>query len=102
MASINHNGVLGLLLLLIVTMFGASSSADTYTVGDDLGWTNPPLGNVAYSTWAKTKSFDIGDVLGKFVAYPIQSRILTSFLLFITQIRVMILLNQLVLVLSIA
>ena len=69
MASINHNGVLGLLLLLIVTMFGASSSADTYTVGDDLGWTNPPLGNVAYSTWAKTKSFDIGDVLGMFVAF---------------------------------
>ena len=98
MASINHNGVLGLLLLLIVTMFGASSSADTYTVGDDLGWTNPPLGNVAYSTWAKTKSFDIGDVLGKFFASPIQIRILTSFLLFIKQIRVMILLNQLVLV----
>ncbi|XP_057768887.1 umecyanin-like [Salvia miltiorrhiza] len=38
-------------------------AADTYTVGDDLGWTRPPLGEVAYQTWARLKDFDVGDTI---------------------------------------
>ncbi|KAG6414240.1 hypothetical protein SASPL_126958 [Salvia splendens] len=38
-------------------------AADTYTVGDDLGWTRPPLGEVAYQTWARVKDFDVGDTI---------------------------------------
>ena len=37
----------------------------TYTVGDILGWVVPPLGEVAYSTWAYNKIFIVGDSLGK-------------------------------------
>ncbi|OMO57757.1 Plastocyanin-like protein [Corchorus olitorius] len=37
--------------------------ADTYTVGDDLGWTIPPGGSIAYSTWARTKNFEINDTI---------------------------------------
>ncbi|XP_034700356.1 blue copper protein-like [Vitis riparia] len=35
----------------------------TYTVGDILGWVVPPLGEVAYSTWAYNKIFIVGDSL---------------------------------------
>lgn len=38
----------------------------TYTVGDSLGWLVPPGGPVAYQTWARGKSFVVGDILGKF------------------------------------
>ncbi|KAL5537957.1 hypothetical protein UlMin_045956 [Ulmus minor] len=38
-------------------------SGDTYTVGDGLGWTLPPAGNIAYSTWANSKRFEVGDVI---------------------------------------
>ncbi|BBN69087.1 blue-copper-binding protein [Prunus dulcis] len=42
-------------------MLGAA--ADNYTVGDDLGWTIPPAGSIAYKTWANKKSFQIGDTI---------------------------------------
>ncbi|KAK4402117.1 Umecyanin [Sesamum angolense] len=47
-------------LMAAATLF-AGCAADTYTVGDDLGWTIPPLGNVAYRTWADKKDFNLGD-----------------------------------------
>ena len=40
------------------------SSAATYTVGDALGWTVPPISTV-YSEWASDKTFVVGDILGK-------------------------------------
>ncbi|PON94258.1 Phytocyanin domain containing protein [Trema orientale] len=55
--------VTGCLLVVMAVTLLKVSAADTYTVGDSLGWTLPPAGNVAYSTWARTKSFDIGDVI---------------------------------------
>ncbi|KAL0422110.1 UNVERIFIED_CONTAM: Umecyanin [Sesamum latifolium] len=47
-------------LMAAATLF-AGCAADTYTVGDALGWTVPPLGNVAYRTWADKQDFDLGD-----------------------------------------
>lgn len=35
----------------------------TYTVGDTLGWLVPPGGPIAYETWARGKSFLVGDIL---------------------------------------
>ena len=58
--------VTGCLLVVMVALLKIAAAADTYTVGDDLGWTIPPAGSIAYSTWARTKSFDVGDVIGKF------------------------------------
>ncbi|PIN09999.1 hypothetical protein CDL12_17418 [Handroanthus impetiginosus] len=34
-----------------------------YTVGDNLGWTVPPAGQVAYQTWARGRNFAVGDTL---------------------------------------
>ncbi|KAL2254193.1 UNVERIFIED_CONTAM: Blue copper protein [Sesamum indicum] len=47
-------------LMAVATLF-AGCAADTYTVGDNLGWTIPPLGEVAYRTWAAKEDFDLGD-----------------------------------------
>lgn len=65
--------------LMVVSMVGLikETSGDTYTVGDSIGWTLPPAGNIAYSTWSRTKSFDIGDVVGKFTNYYV--KIITKF-----------------------
>ncbi|CAM8891567.1 unnamed protein product [Rhodiola kirilowii] len=35
----------------------------TYTVGDSMGWTVPPGGEAAYTTWASGKNFLVGDTL---------------------------------------
>lgn len=40
--------------------------AATYIVGDSLGWTIPPGGASAYTSWASQHVFRTGDVLGKF------------------------------------
>lgn len=53
------------LILATVALFQSSSLAATYEVGDSLGWTIPPGGSVAYSTWAANKTFKVGDILGK-------------------------------------
>lgn len=36
----------------------------TYVVGDALGWIVPPGGPIAYSIWARGKTFFVGDTLG--------------------------------------
>lgn len=38
---------------------------ENYTVGDRLGWIVPPLGEIAYISWAYNKTFIVGDTLGK-------------------------------------
>ncbi|GAV82494.1 Cu_bind_like domain-containing protein [Cephalotus follicularis] len=40
-----------------------SSSSMTFTVGDSLGWTVPSNGAIAYQTWARGKTFRVGDAL---------------------------------------
>ncbi|KAH6779264.1 hypothetical protein C2S52_010501 [Perilla frutescens var. hirtella] len=38
-------------------------SADTITVGDELGWTIPPATDSAYQKWARLKDIDLGDTI---------------------------------------
>ncbi|KAM6580127.1 stellacyanin-like [Cannabis sativa] len=51
--------------MFVVVMVGLLkvAAADTYTVGGDMGWTNPLFGEAAYSAWAKSNRFDVGDVI---------------------------------------
>lgn len=35
-----------------------------HVVGDSLGWLVPPGGPIAYTTWADTQTFVVGDILG--------------------------------------
>ncbi|XP_016651838.1 PREDICTED: umecyanin-like isoform X2 [Prunus mume] len=53
----------GCLLLVVAVALLKGAAADNYTVGDDLGWTIPPAGSIAYKTWANKKSFQIGDTI---------------------------------------
>ncbi|KAF8393192.1 hypothetical protein HHK36_021433 [Tetracentron sinense] len=53
--------LVGCVLLLAALLQGAT--AVTYTVGDSLGWTTPPGGAIAYSTWANQHTFRVGDNL---------------------------------------
>lgn len=57
-------GLVGCFIVIVALVLKGSSAA-TYTVGDELTWTTPPGGEIAYSTWARSKSFNIGDVIGK-------------------------------------
>ena len=52
-------------MIVVVALFKITAAADTYTVGDELGWIIPPGGHIAYSTWARTKNFEINDTIGK-------------------------------------
>jgi len=36
---------------------------ENYTVGGNMGWIVPPLGEIAYITWAYNKTFIVGDTL---------------------------------------
>lgn len=57
-------GLVGCFIVIVALVLKGSSAA-TYTVGDGLTWTIPPGGEIAYRTWARSKSFNIGDVIGK-------------------------------------
>ncbi|KAM2193440.1 hypothetical protein ACFX1R_027722 [Malus domestica] len=59
---VSQKGLIGCLLLVVVALW-KGATAETYKVGDDLGWTIPPAGSVAYSTWANAKRFQIGDTI---------------------------------------
>lgn len=52
------------LLVLFAVAIAGSSAQSTYEVLDSLGWTIPPGGAVAYTTWAANKKFTVGDTLG--------------------------------------
>ncbi|KAL3532313.1 hypothetical protein ACH5RR_005834 [Cinchona calisaya] len=53
--------------LFIVAILAAalhcSVAQRTHVVGNSLGWTVPPGGPTAYSTWASQQTFSVGDVL---------------------------------------
>ncbi|CAL9028047.1 unnamed protein product [Prunus brigantina] len=53
----------GCLLLVVAVALLKGAAANNYTVGDDLGWTIPPAGSIAYKTWANKESFQIGDTI---------------------------------------
>ncbi|KAM7509382.1 hypothetical protein LguiA_019835 [Lonicera macranthoides] len=52
-------GIIGCMMVLMIV----GATAETFNVGDDLNWNIPPLGNVAYRTWAATKEFEFGDTI---------------------------------------
>lgn len=56
-------GFMGCICITIAAALVSVATADTYTVGDSLGWAIPPGGQIAYSTWAAEKSFDVGDTI---------------------------------------
>ncbi|KAI3670914.1 hypothetical protein L1987_87558 [Smallanthus sonchifolius] len=56
------------LLVLIAIMvasiqFHGTLAQTTHVVGDSLGWTIPPGGAAAYTTWASQQTFTVGDTL---------------------------------------
>ncbi|XP_062010569.1 stellacyanin-like [Rosa rugosa] len=56
-------GLIGCSLLVVALALLKGATAESYTVGEDLGWNIPPAGSVAYSTWAASKRFQLGDVV---------------------------------------
>ncbi|CAI9754692.1 unnamed protein product [Fraxinus pennsylvanica] len=50
-------------IVVVATALAPVSTAKTYIVGDSLGWTVPPYGDVAYADWAAKHKFMAGDVL---------------------------------------
>lgn len=58
-------GLIGCSLLVVALALLKGATAESYTVGEDLGWNIPPSGSVAYATWAASKRFQLGDVVGK-------------------------------------
>ncbi|KAK6156494.1 hypothetical protein DH2020_010742 [Rehmannia glutinosa] len=50
---------IGLLIALSSLVIGCG--ADTYSVGNDMGWTVPPGGDSAYRNWAAREDFELGD-----------------------------------------
>lgn len=57
---------LGIVGLSLSAFLQITASQEVLVVGADLGWTIPPVGAIAYSTWAMMQTFDVGDVLCKF------------------------------------
>ncbi|EOY31110.1 Phytocyanin domain - like 10 [Theobroma cacao] len=58
----NRLGLVTSLIVVVMALF-KTTAADTYTVGDELRWTIPPGGPIAYSTWARSKNFEINDTI---------------------------------------
>lgn len=51
------------LLFLILACFMQLCFGVVYKVGESAGWTT--IGNVDYKQWAASKTFQVGDVIGK-------------------------------------
>ncbi|KAF8393197.1 hypothetical protein HHK36_021438 [Tetracentron sinense] len=58
-------GMAGYVLALVVgaALLHCTVAQTTHVVGDSLGWVIPPGGAAAYTTWASTKKFMVGDTL---------------------------------------
>ncbi|KAL7598389.1 hypothetical protein Lser_V15G23970 [Lactuca serriola] len=50
-------------LMLASVQFQGTAAQTTHVVGNALGWNIPPNGPSAYTTWASTQTFRVGDVL---------------------------------------
>ncbi|KAK2991914.1 hypothetical protein RJ640_006091 [Escallonia rubra] len=51
------------MVMVVAAMQLQSSKAATHVVGGSIGWLVPPGGSAAYSTWAASQTFVVGDVL---------------------------------------
>ncbi|CAH1452549.1 unnamed protein product [Lactuca virosa] len=49
--------------MLASVLFHGTAAQTTHVVGNALGWNIPPNGPSAYTTWASTQTFRVGDVL---------------------------------------
>jgi hypothetical protein len=54
--------------IAVAALIHSSAAQSTYTVGDTTGWTVPP-GSAFYSTWAASKNFSVGDILGNTIMF---------------------------------
>ncbi|KAL7600303.1 hypothetical protein Lser_V15G23968 [Lactuca serriola] len=63
MAGLKFNLGVMMALMLASVLFHGTTAQTTYVVGDALGWNIPPNGPSAYTTWASTQTFRVGDVL---------------------------------------
>lgn len=52
-------------LLVLMSKFQVSLGA-VYKVGDSAGWTT--IGNINYKQWAAAKTFQVGDIIRKFLS----------------------------------
>ncbi|KAL7137732.1 hypothetical protein ABFS83_10G112500 [Erythranthe nasuta] len=57
------NVVVFMALIFVGAMLNVSSAQTTHVAGDSIGWTVPPGGDVAYRTWAATRTFVVGDMI---------------------------------------
>ncbi|KAL7595875.1 hypothetical protein Lser_V15G29017 [Lactuca serriola] len=63
MSGLNMNLVVIMALMLASVQFHGTAAQTTHVVGNALGWNIPPNGPSAYTTWASTQTFRVGDVL---------------------------------------
>ncbi|KAM7508204.1 hypothetical protein LguiA_018657 [Lonicera macranthoides] len=50
-------------IFVVATLVQTMVAQEIHVVGDNMGWIVPPLGSIAYRTWAATNTFIIGDIL---------------------------------------
>ncbi|KAL6974174.1 hypothetical protein U1Q18_028355 [Sarracenia purpurea var. burkii] len=55
---------LAIIITLLAALHQTTAAQTVHVVGDGLGWLVPPGGPIAYSTWADTQTFAVGDTLG--------------------------------------
>lgn len=53
---------------LVGATLTVAATAVPYTMGDNHCWKIPPLGNIAYRTWAVRKDFEIGDTISNLLS----------------------------------
>lgn len=55
--------------IAVAALIHSSAAQSTYTVGDTTGWTIPSGGSAFYPTWAASKNFSVGDILGNTIMF---------------------------------
>lgn len=62
--------MVGVMIVVAATLTVNFAAAQTvHVVGDSLGWTVPPNGAAAYTSWASNKQFMVGDILGNKLSF---------------------------------
>ena len=51
-------------VIIAVALMPFTAAKKVHVVGNEMGWKIPPNGATAYSTWAASKRFMVGDILG--------------------------------------
>ncbi|CAI9285782.1 unnamed protein product [Lactuca saligna] len=63
MTGLKFNLAMMMALMLASVQFQGTAAQTTHVVGNALGWNIPPNGPSAYTTWASTQTFRVGNVL---------------------------------------